>query len=218
LGERLILFGPPGVGKGTQAIRLSTALRVPHISTGEMLREAMQSRTPVGSKVRGYIDTGALVPDEIILEVVGERMAKPDAQDGYVLDGFPRTVPQAQALGLLLGKPPALDAVVVLDAPMEALVQRLSGRRICESCQNNYHVSSKPPKVAGVCDKCQGVLIQRSDDAEATVRFRQTEYLAKTKPVLEFFQSDGWPVRIVDALGDMDQIFGRIYAALFFWS
>jgi len=194
------------------------ALRVPHISTGEMLREAMQSRTPLGLKARAFIDQGALVPDALILDVVAERLAKPDAREGYVLDGFPRTVPQARALGVLLGKPPALDAVVVLDAPMDALVQRLSGRRICESCQGNYHVLSKPPKVAGVCDKCQGVLIQRSDDAEETVRFRQTEYLSKTKPVLEFFTEDGWPVRMVDALGDMDQIFGRIYAALFFWN
>jgi adenylate kinase len=218
LGERLILFGPPGVGKGTQAIRLSMALRVPHISTGEMLREAMQSRTPLGLKARAFIDQGALVPDALILDVVAERLGKSDARDGYVLDGFPRTVPQAQALGALLGKPPALDAVVVLDAPMDALVQRLSGRRICESCQSNYHVLSKPPKAAGVCDKCQGVLIQRSDDAEETVRFRQTEYVSKTKPVLEFFNEDGWPVRMVDALGDMDQIFGRIYAALFFWN
>jgi len=218
LGERLILFGPPGVGKGTQAIRLSIALRVPHISTGEMLREAMQSRTPLGLKARAFIDQGALVPDELILGVVAERLAKPDTSEGYVLDGFPRTVHQARALGDILGKPPALDAVVVLDAPMDALVQRLSGRRICESCQSNYHIVSKPPKLGGVCDKCQGVLIQRSDDAEETVRFRQGEYLAKTKPVLDFFQEDGWPVRLVDALGDMDQIFGRIYAALFFWN
>jgi adenylate kinase len=216
MGEKLLLFGPPGVGKGTQAVRLSATLRVPHISTGDILRASLQSRTPLGNRVRGFIESGQLVPDDTIVEVVRERLADRDARDGFVLDGFPRTVSQADALAEILGgTPPRLDAVIVLDAPTEDLVQRLSGRRICESCQTSYHLVSGPPKVTGACDRCGGVLIQRTDDNEQTVRFRQREYAAKTQPVIDYFNQRGWPVRMVDALGDVDQIFGRIYAAIF---
>ncbi len=216
MGEKLLLFGPPGVGKGTQAARLGATLRVPHISTGDMLRAAIQSRTPLGGLVRELIESGRFVPDETIVEVVRERLAMPDAQAGYILDGFPRTVSQAASFAALVGgTPPNIDAVVVLDAPAEALVQRLSGRRICESCQASYHLLSGPPKVSGTCDRCGGTLIQRADDAEETVRFRQREYLAKTQPVIDYFVQHAWPVFTVDALGDIDQIFGRIYAAIF---
>jgi adenylate kinase len=216
VGEKLLLFGPPGVGKGTQATRLAVVLRVPHISTGDILRASLQSHTPLGNKVRSFIDNGQLVPDDTIVEVVRERLAMRDAQTGFVLDGFPRTVSQAEALAeILAGSPPKLDAVIVLDAPTEPLVARLSGRRICESCQTTYHVTSGPPKVPGTCDHCGGQLIQRSDDSEATVRFRHLEYATKTQPVLDYFATHGWPMRPVDALGDIDQIFGRIYAAIF---
>lgn len=204
------------MGKGTQAIRLSAALRIPHISTGDILRASLQSHTALGNVVRSYVESGKLVPDETIVEVVRERLGERDARDGFVLDGFPRTTSQAAALAELLGgTPPALDSVVVLDAPTEALVARLSGRRICESCQASYHVSSRPPKRAGTCDRCSGVLIQRTDDAEETVRFRQQDYVRKTQPVIEYFVDNKWPVRMVDAIGDIDQIFGRIYAAVF---
>ena len=216
MGEKLLLFGPPGVGKGTQAIRLSAALRVPHISTGDILRASLQSHTPLGNVVRNYVESGKLVPDETIVEVVRERLAMRDAREGFVLDGFPRTVSQAAALGELLGgSPPQLDLVVVLDAPTEALVARLSGRRICESCQSSYHVTTRPPKRAGSCDRCGGVLIQRTDDAEETVRFRQQDYARQTQPVIEYFRENGWPLRMVDAIGDIDQIFGRVYSAVF---
>ena len=204
------------MGKGTQAIRLSAALRIPHISTGDILRASLQSHTALGNVVRSYVESGELVPDETIVEVVRDRLGERDARDGFVLDGFPRTTSQAAALANLLGgTPPALDSVVVLDAPTEALVARLSGRRICESCQASYHVSSRPPKRAGICDRCSGVLIQRTDDAEETVRFRQQDYVRKTQPVIEYFVDNKWPVRMVDAIGDIDQIFGRIYAAVF---
>lgn len=204
------------MGKGTQAIRLSAALRIPHISTGDILRASLQSHTALGNVVRSYVESGELVPDETIVEVVRERLGERDARDGFVLDGFPRTTSQAAALAELLGgTPPALDSVVVLDAPTEALVARLSGRRICESCQASYHVSSRPPKRAGTCDRCSGVLIQRTDDAEETVRFRQQDYVRKTQPVIEYFVNNKWPVRMVDAIGDIDQIFGRIYAGIF---
>jgi len=216
VGEKLLLFGPPGVGKGTQAIRLSAALRVPHISTGDILRASLQSHTPLGNRVRSFVESGQLVPDEVMLDVVRDRLSSRDAREGFVLDGFPRTVSQAQSLATILGgTPPELDSVIVLDAPTEALVARLSGRRICESCQASYHLSSKPPKRNGVCDRCGGKLIQRTDDAEETVRFRQQDYAKKTQPVIDYFKSNGWPVRLVDALGDIDQIFGRIYAAIF---
>ena len=216
MGEKLLLFGPPGVGKGTQAIRLAAALRVPHISTGDILRTSLQSHTPLGNKVRSFLESGQLVPDDTIVEVVRERLAMRDAREGFILDGFPRTVSQADALAAILGgTPPNLDSVIVLDAPTEALVARLSGRRICESCQTTYHVTSRRPKVAGTCDKCGGALIQRTDDAEETVRFRQQDYVQKTQPVIDYFSSHGWPIRMVDAIGDIDQIFGRIYAAIF---
>lgn len=217
MGEKLLLFGPPGVGKGTQAIRLSAALRVPHISTGDILRASLQSHTPLGNVVRSYVESGELVPDDTIVQVVRERLGLRDARDGFVLDGFPRTVSQAEALAGLLGGnvPPALDSVVVLDAPTEELVARLSGRRICESCQTSYHVTSRAPKRSGICDRCGGVLIQRVDDAEETVRFRQEDYLRKTQPVIQYFVSNGWPVRTIDAIGDIDQVFGRVYASVF---
>ncbi len=220
MGEKLILFGPPGVGKGTQAIRLSAALRVPHISTGDILRASLQSHTPLGNVVRGYVESGKLVPDETILEIVRDRLAMRDARDGFVLDGFPRTVSQAESLAEMLGGIPpridsVVDSVVVLDAPTDELVARLSGRRICESCQASYHVTSRPPKRAGTCDRCGGVLIQRTDDAEETVRFRQQDYLQKTQPVIDYFVKNAWPVRMVDAIGDIDQVFGRVYAAVF---
>jgi adenylate kinase len=216
MGEKLLLFGPPGVGKGTQAIRLCATLRIPHIATGDILRASLQSKTPLGNRVRGFVESGQLVPDDTIVEVVRDRLAMRDARDGFVLDGFPRTISQADALAAILGgTPPALDAVIVLDAPTEALVARLSGRRICESCQQSYHLVSEPPKISGACDRCGGLLIQRADDVEETVRFRQSDYAAKTQPVIDYFNRHGWPVRMVDAIGDIDQIFGRIYAAIF---
>lgn len=218
MGEKLLLFGPPGVGKGTQAVRLGRALGIPHISTGDMLRTSMQSNTPLGHQVRSYLESGQLVPDDTIVDVVRDRLQHRDARQGFILDGFPRTVMQADALATILGAaegaPPSLDAVIVLDAPTEALVARLSGRRICEVCQQTHHVTSHPPKVAGYCDRCGGTLIQRTDDVEETVRFRQQEYAQKTQPVLDYFSQHGWPVRPVDAIGDIEQIFGRIYATI----
>jgi adenylate kinase len=216
MGERVLLFGPPGVGKGTQAVRLAATLRVPHVATGDILRVALQSHTPLGRRARQFVESGELVPDAAMVELVRGRLGERDAAGGFILDGFPRTVSQAVALGdLLRDAGMVLDAVIVLDAPTEALVRRLSGRRICEHCQDSYHVISRVPRVQGICDRCGGKLVQRADDAEATVRFRHLEYGAKTQPVIEFFNQNGWPVRMVDAIGDIDQIFGRIYAAMF---
>jgi len=209
------LFGPPGVGKGTQAVRLSKVFGIPHVATGDMLRAAIQSYTPLGQRAKGFIDKGQLVPDDLVLELLGERLQQPDTKNGFLLDGFPRTVPQAQVLHqMLTGYGKTLDRVLVLDAPEEELVRRISGRRTCESCQATYHVDSKPPKAPGVCDRCGGVLIQRSDDSEEIIRNRLREFAAKTKPVLDYFVAEKWPVRMIDANGNMDQIFGRIYAAV----
>jgi adenylate kinase len=203
------------VGKGTQAQRLSAAFRVPHIATGDILRAAIQSNAPLGLQVAEYIHRGQLVPDEIMVAVIEDRMARPDAAAGFLLDGFPRTTRQAEALTeIFRHQARVVDAVIVLDAPTNALVQRIAGRRTCESCQASFHVLSRPPRVEGVCDRCGGVLIQRTDDAEGTVRYRLEEYAGKTKPVLDFFKEHGWPVKTVDAIGDIDQVFGRIYATV----
>ena len=203
------------MGKGTQAARLSKVFGIPHIATGDMLRAAIQSYTPLGQRAKGFIDKGQLVPDDLVLDMLGERLQQPDTERGFLLDGFPRTVPQAKVLGgMLSGYGKKLDRVLVLDAPDEELVRRISGRRTCESCQATYQIDSKPPKVSGVCDRCGGVLIQRSDDSEAIIRNRLREFAAKTKPVLDYFISEKWPVRMIDANGNMDQIFGRIYAAV----
>jgi adenylate kinase len=215
LGENLLLFGPPGVGKGTQAQRLSAAFRIPHIATGDILRGAIQSHAPLGILVAEYINRGQLVPDDIMVEVVQQRLGRADTGAGFLLDGFPRTTPQAEALTRIFADGGRkVDGVIVLDAPTDRLVSRIAGRRTCESCQASYHVVSRPARVGGVCDRCGGVLIQRSDDAEATVRYRLDEYAAKTRPVLDYFNDHGWPVRTIDAIGDIDQVFGRIYSAV----
>jgi adenylate kinase len=210
-----LLFGPPGAGKGTQAVRLSAVFKIPHIATGDILRAAIQSYTPLGSRAKEFIDKGQLVPDELVLDLIAERLSQPGTERGFLLDGFPRTVPQAEGLARMLderGK--KLDHVLVLDAADEELVMRIAGRRTCESCQATYHVVAKPPKVAGVCDRCGGTLIQRSDDSEEIIRNRLREYGVKTRPVLDYFAKAKWPVRRIDATGNMDQIFGRIYAAV----
>lgn len=217
MSENLLFFGPPGVGKGTQAQRLSAVFRIPHISTGDMLRAAIASNTPLGKRAKEFIDKGQLVPDELILDVIADRLTQADTARGFLLDGFPRTVPQAEALGGILAKAgKALSAVLVLDAPVEELVDRISKRRTCPSCGASYHLVAKPPKVAGACDRCGATLVQRSDDTEEIIRHRLVEYLGKTKPVLDYFKTDPklWPLRYIDAAGNIDQIFGRIYAAV----
>jgi adenylate kinase len=180
-----------------------------------MLRAAIQSYTPLGAQAKEFIDKGQLVPDELVLDLIAERLAQPDTERGFLLDGFPRTVPQAEGLARMLGeRGRKLDHVLVLDAADEELVMRIAGRRTCESCGSTYHLVAKPPRVRGFCDRCGGALIQRSDDSEEIVRNRLREYNAKTRPVLDYFDEAKWPVRRIDATGNMDQIFGRIYAAV----
>ena len=189
--------------------------KIPHIATGDILRAAIQSYTPLGSRAKEFIDKGQLVPDALVLDLIAERLAQPETVRGFLLDGFPRTVPQAEALGEMLAKQgKKLDHILVLHAADEELVSRIANRRTCESCQASYHLVAKPPRVSGVCDRCGGNLIQRSDDSEDIIRNRLREFMAKTWPVLEYFERNGLPVRKIDAAGNMDQIFGRIYAAV----
>jgi adenylate kinase len=186
----VILLGPPGAGKGTQAARLSRELALPHISTGDLFRENRAKGTPLGLKVQEFMDSGRLVPDELVLDMLFDRVSRPDCGEGYLLDGFPRTLPQAEALERRLGSSASVQAInlAVADA---ALLERMTGRRTCEKCGNIHHVKHAPPKVAGLCDKCGGTLVQRSDDTAATVQKRLTVYHDQTAPLEQFYKGRG---------------------------
>jgi adenylate kinase len=189
LSTRVAFLGPPGAGKGTQARDLAQEWRVPHLATGDMLREAVALGTPLGREAKGYMDQGALVPDDVIIRMMGERLGKADAGRGFILDGFPRTIAQAEALAKLLkdlGQ--ALDTVVYFDVSEPELLRRLTGRRVCRTCGHSYHITSNPPKRAGVCDDCGGELYQRDDDAETTVRKRLDVYQRQTAPLLDYYR------------------------------
>jgi adenylate kinase len=194
---------------------LASVFKIPHIATGDMLRAAIQSYTPLGARAKEFIDKGQLVPDQLVLDLIAERLGQSDTERGFLLDGFPRTVPQAESLSRMLAeRGRKLDHVLVLDAPDEELVMRIAGRRTCQSCGATYHIVAKPPRVPDVCDRCGSALVQRSDDSEEIIRNRLREYAAKTRPVLDYFEQNKWPIRRIEAVGNMDQIFGRIYAAV----
>jgi adenylate kinase len=189
LSARVAFLGPPGAGKGTQARDLAQEWRVPHLATGDMLREAVAAGTPLGREAKGYMDQGALVPDDVIIRMMGERLGKADAGRGFILDGFPRTIAQAEALAKLLkdlGQ--TLDTVIYFDVSEPELLRRLTGRRVCRACGHSYHMTSNPPKRAGVCDECGGELYQRDDDAETTVRKRLDVYQRQTAPLLDYYR------------------------------
>lgn len=186
---RVILLGPPGAGKGTQARDLAREWGVPQIATGDILRQAVAAGTRLGREAKGYMDRGALVPDEVIVGLVAERLGEPDAAAGFILDGFPRTVAQAEALERLLeAAGQALDAVVYFEVSEPELVRRLTGRRVCRECQAAYHTVSAPPRREGTCDRCGGALYQREDDREGTVRTRLEVYARQTAPLLERYR------------------------------
>jgi adenylate kinase len=189
LSVRVAFLGPPGAGKGTQARDLAHEWGGLHLATGDMLREAVAADSPLGREAKGYMDKGALVPDDVIIRMMGERLSAADAGRGFILDGFPRTIAQAEALAKLLkdlGQ--TLDAIVYFDVSEPELLRRLTGRRVCRKCGHSYHVTSNPPKHAGVCDACGGELYQRDDDAEATVRNRLEVYRRQTAPLLDYYR------------------------------
>jgi len=188
----VILLGGPGAGKGTQAARLVADFELPHISTGEMLRAAVARETQMGLEARKYMESGALVPDEVVIGVVRDRLAEPDAAEGFLLDGFPRTVPQAEALDAILAEAGrAVTHVVLIDVPADELVQRIAGRRSCAVCGKIYNVAFDPPKAEGVCDLDGGELVQRADDNEETVRNRIAVYEQQTAPLVGYYADKG---------------------------
>ena len=186
---RVAFLGPPGAGKGTQARDLAQVWGVLHLATGDMLREAVAAGSPLGREAKRYMDQGALVPDDVIIRMMAERLGAVDAAGGFILDGFPRTIAQAEALARLLkdlGQ--TLDTVVYFDVSEPELLRRLTGRRVCRACGHSYHLTSNPPKRAGVCDACGGELYQREDDGEATVRNRLEVYRRQTAPLLDYYR------------------------------
>jgi adenylate kinase len=212
---RVVLLGPPGVGKGTQGRRLAGEHGWALISTGEMLREGVARRTPLGIEAQKQMDQGLLVGDEVMIGLVDERIAAPDAQDGFVLDGFPRTVPQADALDAMLAKRGLrLDAAVSLTAPEDELVRRMSARRECPSCKRAYNLATAPPKDGRHCDDHPATeLRQRADDAPETVKRRLVVYTKETAPLLAYYRERG-RLREVDGLGPMDEVYRSMLRAL----
>lgn len=206
---RVVLIGPPGAGKGTQAKLLQERFAVPHISTGDMLREAGRAETSVGAEVRRYLESGQLVPDQTIIRAVEERLRHVDCGGGFVLDGFPRTVAQAEALAGFLGNGHALDGALYIRVPRAELVRRLAGRRVCERCGTMFHLVFDPPATPGVCSRCGGTLVQRADDSEVTVQRRLDVYDRETGPVIEWYRQAG-QLREADGMGTRDQVFGRV--------
>jgi len=211
---RLVLVGPPGAGKGTQAKFVARHFKIPQISTGEIFRANVASRTPLGIEARKYMDAGDLVPDEITIAMVRQRLVKEDAADGFLLDGFPRTLPQAEALGQILAElGVTLDAVLELRADDEEVVRRISGRRTCHGCGRVWHVEFDRPQVEGVCDACGGSLFQRDDDQPETIRRRLEVYREQTAPLVDHYRDRGL-LRTVTAVGPVDEVTQRAIAAL----
>ena len=199
---KLILLGPPGAGKGTQAEILSRELHIPTISTGNILRAAVKAGTPVGLKAKSYMDAGELVPDEVIIGIIQERLAEADCAGGYILDGVPRTVAQARSLeehGI------HFDRVLSLEISDEAIVDRMAGRRVCGQCSAPYHLSTKPPKQDGICDLCGGALVAREDDSPETVRARLKVYHAETEPLKEFYLQRGILSAVPGNMGTIEE-------------
>jgi adenylate kinase len=211
---RLVLLGPPGAGKGTQAQALSALWGIPQIASGDLLRAAVREGSELGREASSYMERGQLVPDELVLKLIAERFRKKDARDGFILDGFPRNVSQAEALAARLERAGLkLDKVVALMLPDEEIVNRISGRRTCKKCAAMYHVVFEPPAKAGVCDKCGGELYQREDDAEGTVRERIKVYHAMTQPLLDHYGRLEMLAK-VDGMGRPDEVEKRVLAAV----
>jgi adenylate kinase len=212
---RLVLLGPPGAGKGTQARMLEKRLSTPQVASGDLLRSAVRSRTPLGLQAKRYMDKGALVPDDLVLKLIDERLNKPDAAAGFILDGFPRTVEQAETLAGMLKEhgDRHLDKVVAIMVPDDEIVKRISGRRTCKNCGAMYHLIYDPPRNQDLCNNCNGELYQRDDDAEDTVRMRLDVYAAATRPLLEYYGRAGLLTQI-NGIGRPEEIQQRIINAM----
>jgi adenylate kinase len=210
----MILMGPPGAGKGTQASLLQERYDVPHVSSGDLLRSAVKRKTAMGVQAKRFMDRGELVPDDILLGAIEERLNRNDCAKGFILDGFPRTVAQADALAAMLVRGgTAIDHVTSLRVPREEVVKRLSGRRTCRDCGAMYHIIFDPPNNAGICNKCNGDLYQRDDDQEDTILARLDVYDCQTAPLLALYARQGL-LREVDGVGSQDQVLGRVLSAV----
>jgi adenylate kinase len=211
---KVVLMGPPGVGKGTQAAKLKALLGVPHVSTGDILRASMQDGSPLGKQVKDYVEGGRLVPDALMGDLIAEHLVRRNAAAGFILDGFPRTLEQVGILDDVLGRLGlSLDRVLMLVAPEAEIVRRLSGRRTCPKCGSVFHLESRPPKAAGVCDACGSALVQRKDDTEQVIRERLKVYTSQTLPVAEAYRTKGILVE-VDGAGEVDAVGSRLTAEL----
>ena len=211
---RVVLLGPPGAGKGTQAKLLEEKFSACQISTGDILRKAVAERTPLGREASEYINRGALVPDSVIVNLVAERLKEKDCEKGFILDGFPRTIPQATSLDAILNQRGIrLSAVLSVRVPHNVIIERLAGRRTCRNCGALSHVVFTPPKKEGVCDRCGGALYQRDDDREETIANRLTVYEDQTAPLVDYYRGQGL-LREIDGVGDVDEIRARILQAL----
>ena len=211
---RTILLGPPGAGKGTQAVKIVEKYNIPHISTGDIFRENIKNQTELGKRAKAYMDRGELVPDELVVEIATDRLTKHDCKNGFLLDGFPRTIFQAEKLDeFLTQRGEKLDKVINIDVEKDALVKRITGRRVCKSCGASYHVVNIPPKKDGICDLCSGELIQRADDTEETVLNRIDVYNKQTKPLVDYYDKAGVIINI-DGNKDLDDVLADIIKGL----
>ena len=211
---RIVLVGAPGSGKGTQGKKLAEKLGIPQISTGDLLRAAVAAETPLGKQAKAVMEAGQLVSDEIVMGLIRERLAEPDTEPGFILDGFPRNLAQAEALDAMLeelDKP--LQVALHIDVDFDTLMQRLTGRRTCESCGQMYNIYTSPPKIDGVCDKCGGRLVQRADDNEETIRKRLDVYRTQTMPLIDYYRQQE-KLRTVKGEGTIDDIFTKILSQL----
>lgn len=207
---KLILLGAPGAGKGTQAEKICEKLNIPTISTGNIIRAALKNGTEMGLKAKAYMEAGQLVPDEVVIGIIKDRLKDDDCKNGFILDGFPRTIPQAQAL---VDMGIDIDKVIDIEVPDEKIIARMSGRRVCSKCANSYHMEYKKPKVEGVCDACGGELVQRKDDAPETVLARLVEYHEMTEPLKGFYENLG-KLKVVEGQEEVSDTTSLVFAAL----